>query len=112
MKNKFKAFLAALSASIVTMCTPAPAMAEAVIPANSSVWIYVTQYQNNTGGVTTNLNTIWYLTEELCKEYGPKITGKPSSELSPASGCFEMKSIFQFVDETKLKNARKKQPSI
>lgn len=69
MKNKFKAFLAALSASILTMCTPAPAMAQDHMSVDSAIWIFVAQKPLENGGVQTNLGYLWYLTEEMCQKW-------------------------------------------
>lgn len=107
MKNKFKAFLVALSASIVTMCTPAPAMAQASMPADSAIWIFVAQKPLENGGVQTNLGYLWYFTEEMCQRMGPKLvlSGDPEEK----GMCYKMTSVYTIFNK---EDARKKQSSI
>jgi hypothetical protein len=89
VKNKLKALLLVLSTTAVTMCTPAPALAQNSL--KESVWIYSTMTPNEKGGVTVNLGGLWYPTEELCKAIGPKVV---ETTKESRSACYEMKSVF------------------
>lgn len=102
--KKLKAFMAALSVSFLTMCTPAPAMAQAEKP--ETVWVYVTVESNDKGGTSTNLGVMYYMTEEICKIVGPNLV--PPSKPETVAGCFELQNFNQYYFKNIKPNANQR----